>query len=734
MRSFRALVLALAVVALAACGTTLPELAPASPETMKHVPHVEGWQAGVARVDITPPLHLALWAHGPESRIAAGFRLRLRCQTFVVASGAEVVALVPCDLGAPSLALHRRVADHLAAKGIPIPPQRLFLMATHTHAGPAHYFEARRYSGSFSSMAPGYDEKVLEFLATRIAGSVVEAFDSLKPACVGWTTADPDEALTYNRAFTPFFANKPEPPVVAKLMADAQAHGMQGRGKPVAVKSGAEVAVDRTLRMLRIERRQSDALSCDGAQLAGVFAVYGMHPTGLPNTNELYSGDIFGFATRTAEACLATAPRQVATQMEAERLELDQCQSTDDTGSSNVVVGLANGIEGDVLPAVIDQSWQEAHRVGRALGWLITVNSRRQIAMHAAPDKSRGEDLTARYWALQLPGAAVEDGTHDRLCDEAALGAQAGGGAVNGITRLRIFPEANPGYRPAAPKGCHGSKLPVRRGAPTPYDFPATGSMAFVRIGNGIIATLPGELTTVVGLRIRDAICRSVEGCTGKNERELPVAVVGLTNSFLQYVATKEEYAFQFYEGASTLYGENSAEFFVRHAECLARAANGKPHACRHPVPIDVVPRPKFDPAPTVHRFAEDENDYEPRALVKPIWKRLFRGGAWGVETEIERLPLAFSADRDRFRVEIERETPGDRPHVVADDRGSSVEVRELDSGTTWRLRWTPDIDSSRTTDRRCTQRFRIAVRGRVSLETDWFTLGCGGPRAEVGR
>src|SRR6478735_4675714 len=173
-----ALLAVISFLLLFACGrATLP-----GPGSVHPIPQGPGYLAGVAEADITPPLHLSLFGHGPEGRIATGVRLRLNCQVFVIAldppetptseaplGKRDVVALVPCDLQSPSLELQRGVVDKLREVGIPITADRLFIMATHTHAGPAHYFQARRYSGTFSSQAPGYDHRVLDFLVTRIA-------------------------------------------------------------------------------------------------------------------------------------------------------------------------------------------------------------------------------------------------------------------------------------------------------------------------------------------------------------------------------------------------------------------------------------------------------------------------------------------------------------------------------------------------------------------------------------
>jgi hypothetical protein len=54
------------------------------------------------------------------------------------------------------------------------------------------------------------------------------------------------------------------------------------------------------------------------------------------------------------------------------------------------------------------------------------------------------------------------------------------------------------------------------------------------------------------------------------------VAVVGLSNDYLGYFASEHEFAKQHYEGASTLYGPDQAQFAIDHLVRLARALVGE--------------------------------------------------------------------------------------------------------------------------------------------------------------
>ncbi|HVE68218.1 MAG TPA: neutral/alkaline non-lysosomal ceramidase N-terminal domain-containing protein, partial [Solirubrobacteraceae bacterium] len=102
---------------------------------------------------------------------------------------------------------------------------------------------------------------------------------------------------------------------------------------------------------------------------------------------------------------------------------------------------------------------------------------------------------------------------------------------------------------------------------------PKAVPLMVVRVGNRMIATLPGEGTAEVGVRVRAAVQAAAAG-TGVSR----VIVSGLANDFIQYFTTPEEYDRQHYEGGSTLYGPLSAPFLSdRLAELSRSIAIGAP-------------------------------------------------------------------------------------------------------------------------------------------------------------
>ena len=468
-------------------------------------------RAGVSKVDITPPPGLSLFGHGPEGRISFGHRGRLYCRSLVVLDGqGERFAWVICDLAAVSTLLHRRVVERTVGT-TGIGADRFILSATHTHAGPAHYFAAPSYTGTLSTQNPGYDPAVVDWLAERIAAGLRIAVDSATrsgPVALGWSHGVMHASLTRNRSVGPHCRNH-DPMVGGPTTCEQQPDPL--------------VEVDKRVSVLRVDRYLF------GKKVpVGAFAVVAMHPTTISNTNDVYHGDVLGLAARDAELRMG----------------------------GGVVVAIANGFLGDVSPRWQRQTWAEADRLGRGLSEEV-----RDAWAEAVTERSFRVERA--YREVDLPKAAVgRDGL--KLCCRGELGNAAAGGAEDGRTR---FWGHGPMFREGAVDpnrgGCQGPKPSLEGKLSGKKSFPLFVPLHAVLLGNAMLTTLPGEMTTTAGLRLRKRV---------EHEAGMPVVTVGLSNAYLQYIATEEEYQLQHYEGASTLYGPSSAVFFEERLAELARA------------------------------------------------------------------------------------------------------------------------------------------------------------------
>ena len=88
-----------------------------------------------------------------------------------------------------------------------------------------------------------------------------------------------------------------------------------------------------------------------------------------------------------------------------------------------------------------------------------------------------------------------------------------------------------------------------------------------MRIGNIALVAIPAEPTTMVGRRMRAAVLAQLQD-SGVDT----VIINGLANNYSGYLTTREEFATQHYEGASTEYGPYQTAVYIQEYTRLAEA------------------------------------------------------------------------------------------------------------------------------------------------------------------
>jgi neutral ceramidase len=599
--------------------------------------------AGVGKVDLTPPPGLPLFGYSKiRAQSAAGFHTRLYARAVYLedASG-ERVALVQCDLGAISALLHHQVAQTITQEtGITV--DRLLLGATHTHAGPGGYFGEVFYN-HWGSNAPGFDPDILAFLVERIAQAVQEAYRTRAPAqlAIGQTSI---YGLTHNRSLEAYNNDQSH-------LAPDQA--------PSTLPPDYQ-AIDPTFTMLRIDR-----VVGAGTQPLGAFTNFAMHGTVLAPDNDLYSGDVHAVAERALEWAIQ---RRYGVQGE-------------------VVHALTNGAEGDVSPAFTRQGVAEAERLGlalatRAFDLFVTLDTRLTTAVQ----------LRRHYEEVSLrDGHSVDQ---QEVCQRAMVGSPVLGGSEEGQSALlrELFPETHEGARRSLPEGCHTWKLKALdflQDLIPETDFPTLLPLQTIRINELLLVTVPGEMTTEMGQRVKRAVLQAAQHT---NQGIAQVAIVGLANQYMSYFATPEEYELQHYEGASTLYGPASGPFIAARLERLV--AQMADTSVRPAVPLHST----FHPGPEIRYFPEaqlmqgereagrvkvDHSTTPP--TVHFVWQDTTPGA---IQFDLLLVRLE-TQDRNGHWVSLLVD------HVPVDDRGLRLEVRylrdaELPGTGEWQATWYP--------------------------------------------
>ncbi|MBA2505014.1 MAG: neutral/alkaline non-lysosomal ceramidase N-terminal domain-containing protein [Thermoleophilaceae bacterium] len=626
-----------------------------------------GLSAGAGRADITPPTGYFTFGYVRADSKPTGTHTRLYARVLVLERDGRKVALVAEDLGGIAGGMLADAAALVKDRGFS--EQNVINSASHTHMGPSGYFNFGTFNTVFPSKATltgltttfdfsvAGDPKLYTFLTKRLAEAIKRADEDRAPASAAWA-ATTLEGVTVNRSVEAHLAN----------------HGIikaMGEGSPAMDPDGPAHTLDRNVHVLRVDklgapakkkkakkkrkskarksakrRRKKKKKATAKTTPLGAWSTYANHGTVVKYDFSGYSGDHQAAANRVFE--------------HAVRREAGV------PSGQEIVNVYGNGDEGDMSAGLTRSGPAAAEEVGR---------------MEAAKMLDAWRDAGRR-----LSSTPALDMRWTRVC---FCGQQTEGGRVDtrsviGLPQFTGSDEARgPLYdetgvpfedrRAPADDPVQGTKIPVVRDAHG--GSPTAVPIAVLRVGNGLIATVPGELTIEMGNRVRAAV-RQASGATGIDH----VAIAGLANEFLNYFTTPEEYQRQFYEGGATVYGRFSANVIkLGLADLAGRLASGQPAPPPHP----------FDPTNGLH----------------PVSEPFSEGAATGTPTlqpgPIQRLQRARFAWRGGPRGE---DRPVDTPFVTierrdktgwskaADDLGLQI-MWNVDDAGVYTAQWEAPLD-----------------------------------------
>ena len=515
--------------------------------------------AGAHRIDITPPPGFPMGGSGFIAHFGRGYWTRLYARAFFFrGSDGQSFAFVSCDLGAMAGGLQARVAELLheqeehGAPRLNITRENLVLAATHVHQGPGNFMSYKLYN-DVGSPAAGFDRSLFETLAGRIAGAVREAAREAGAAAKTSTTVlrlkeGRVAGLLRNRAPGPFMLN----PDRNAVLADGPAASCDPRDpwdNPYPKECPRLNAVDERIAVLEIHRTPQAG---GGDEHVASMVFLSVHPEAMSHETELHQADFTGLAMALLER------REPA----------------------GFVAAFFNGADGDISVRWKEQNRNETVRFAGALRDVVEGLEKKKAALEwDSPARFRvarfeipsncyfTRDGGARNhyepWCAAEPGGDPADA---RIClsGEPMYGAASLGGAED--ARSPMF---DLGWRAGArrvPWDLQGVKREAFEAAFLPINltflvahpcyYAETIPLSYVRLqgkdGSRLnFGVLPAELTRTAWWRIERAMAARNEG------RVLPI---GLANEYIGYVATREEYAAQAYEGASTIYGPSTAE------------------------------------------------------------------------------------------------------------------------------------------------------------------------------
>ncbi|OJT25294.1 alkaline ceramidase [Archangium sp. Cb G35] len=500
----------------------------------------QGFQVGAGLYDITgPAAELGMMGYAMVDQKTAGIHQRLRSRAFVVASpcNGKRAVFVSADLGQIYQGVRQQVVEKLRARyGTLYTDDNVLLSATHTHSGPGGHSHYALYNLTIL----GYDKQGFDAIVDGIFQSIVRAHDNLAPGTIRVASGDLLDA-SINRSPGAYLRN------------------------PATERAQYAHDTDKRMTLLRLQ--------ADDGQEVGLINWFAVHATSMGNDNLLISGDNKGYASYLFE----------------------KLKGTNYSTQRTFVAAFAQSNEGDVTPNIYGgtngggaNDFESTELSGRK-----QYNLAKTLYDTASAPLTGGVDFRHAYVAMDSVqvGPAYTDGVWRTTC-EAAIGDSMLAGAEDGPgygyegSTCESIDDAWGVFNCALfTTACQGEKpIVLEMGTMQPYPWtPEVLPLQVVRLGNVALVALPFEPTTMAGRRVRQQVLAQLSP-VGVDQ----VVIAGLSNAYAGYLSTREEYAKQDYEGASTHFGPWTLAAVQQEVDKLASAIRTGATVAPGPTPRDL--------------------------------------------------------------------------------------------------------------------------------------------------
>ncbi|XP_017688204.1 PREDICTED: neutral ceramidase [Lepidothrix coronata] len=512
---------------------------------------------GVGRADCTGPVaQVPLMGYANPEQAAGGLLTHLYSRAFIVADPGDSrrVVFVSADIGMVSQRVRLEVLERLKSKyGDLYRQDNVILSGTHTHSGPAGYFQYTL----FWITSKGLIRPSLNSIVNGIVKSIDIAHENMKRGRL-FINRGTVENSQINRSPFSYLAN------------------------PASERSRYSSNTDKEMVILKM-------VDEDGQEL-GLISWFAVHPVSMNNTNHLVNSDNVGYASYLFEqdknkgmlpgegsfvAAFASSNLGDVSPNTRGPTCTNTGESCDNPQSSCPVGGaamcMAHGPGNDMFEST------------RIIGQ--NIYSKARELYEKASQEVTGPLSSAHQW-VNMSDVSVElNATHTVKTCKPALGHSFAAGTIDGVGAFNFTQgavEGDPfwdqirdqllGEPSNETKACHKPK-PIlfstgEMTRPHPW-HPDVVDVQIAAIGSLAIVAVPGELTTMSGRRLREAVTSEFDS---HGTPRMNVVIAGLCNVYTHYIATYEEYQVQRYEAASTIYGPHTLSAYIQLYRGLARA------------------------------------------------------------------------------------------------------------------------------------------------------------------
>ncbi|KAG1711028.1 hypothetical protein DVH05_013746 [Phytophthora capsici] len=493
---------------------------------------------GAAMYDITgPAAEAGMFGYAKVGQLTSGIHMRLRARAFAFhCPETQMHSVFVCaEVGMVSEWVTQTVIKRLEAhpelpRGV-YSRENVMISATHTHCAPgglSHYF-------IYSVHPPlhGADRQNFECVVSGIVEAVVRAHRNLQPAVIRVT-----EGLclgaSVNRSTDAYLAN------------------------PEQERAQYKYDTDKTMTLWRFD-------GLDGYPI-GMINWFAVHPTSMGNWYTLITGDNKGYAAYEFE-------REQGT-----RHLMDRPRA--------FVAAFAQSNEGDVSPNICGPRHPCTQH--KDFERMVTVAK----AQLETARKLYAEALTSTPIAGQIKHAhQYVDYCSIQLQKRWQLHAECPTSTSSGCIGVSMVSGTEFDGRgvPAVKEGIRWGTYPKLTTLPELQSLQKEKPIIFPTARYGMspkvlplqvfsfadclhIAAVPFEMTTMAGRRLRLSLHASLTELLASVKKIHQPVIAGLSNAYCGYMTTREEYAVQRYEGASTHFGPNQLVATCQQFEILAES------------------------------------------------------------------------------------------------------------------------------------------------------------------
>lgn len=503
---------------------------------------------GLGNYDITGPCaELGFMGYWDFDQKGLGIHSKLFSRAVVIEdlSNEKSIVFVCADMGMCFQSIQQAVVERLKNRfGDLYDERNVLISGSHTHCAPGGLSHYLIYNASML----GFNKQNFECVVEGIFQSIVKAHESRSGGKVYIAKGDVEDCG--NIRSKPAYMNNPK-----------------------EERELYNTPEFKEMTLIKFVKENGEAM--------GSLNWFAVHPTSMGQKNRLISGDNKGYA--------------------AELFEKDK----------GVISAFANSCCGDISPNMKYGIPDGIHDFERTVEFG-TKQYKKAVDLFESASEELVGNIDFKQTFVDMSCCVIE-GT-DKRTWPAAMGLGMTPGSSEDSEGLPIWPEGttreNMDDDPELMKKALGRILPVLFGVIWPSsldnDFieghaekpiliplglseiagrplvPSIVPVQLIKLGSLVIIAHPGELTTMAGRRMRKKILDILE-----SDGVHHAVVATYAGAFTSYTATREEYAMQHYEGASTLFGPYTLDAYLQENAKLAKAMKEKEQVDPGPEPPD---------------------------------------------------------------------------------------------------------------------------------------------------